>query len=261
MKPTFSLVVNHTPWRPERVKNMRAMLLALLPLSRGEPFWVNDADHRGKDWQGGAKLTWHLDQWRWAAAQDTTHHLFMTDDLAIAPHFWRILEAMVTAVPSRHIGLLSNHPRAVETARAGNPWYRTASWLVGPCYCVPHELFVSFLDWYESQPRDSLVGKTSWNDDNSQNEWIVRNGPGETYHPLPTIIENDSDGLLSSTVGHGDRYSKERLSWRREQWPEDADPAGNFKWMGKPHAADLEAMTKPEFWARDRAPMLPVGEG
>ena len=64
-------------------------------------------------------------------------------------------------------------------------------------------------------PREHVIGPKSWNDDTAINGWVTHYGPGETWHPLPTIIEHDSDGALPSTVGHGDEFSRERISWRR----------------------------------------------
>jgi hypothetical protein len=248
MKSTFSLVVNHTPWRPERVKAKEAMLLELLPLSRGVPFLLHDDDYRGLPWQDVGKVAWHLTQWRWAAAQSTTHHIFCTDDLHLAPRWWDVLEALVEAAPNNPIGLLSNHPRGPELAADGWRWYATNSWLVGPCYCLPHDLLVGFVAWYESLPKGPHTerGTQAWyNDDNSLNEFISYQGPARTLHPLPTIVEHRLD--LESTVGHGDRHSRERLSWRARRSVRDLE-GGGFEWVAEPHESEVDAMTRVDFW-------------
>lgn len=215
MAPTFSLVVNHTPWREERCSALRDMLLELLPLSRGVPFLLHDDDYRGRDWQQDGKVAWALKQWRWSASQRSTHHVFLTDDLHLAPRWWSCLDALVTACPDRPIGLLSNHPRGPELSAEGFRWYATNSWLVGPAYVLPHEQLVAFLEYFEKLPDGDWRepgNKAYRNDDSSINEWVTFHGPARTLHPLPTIIEHRED--LESTVGHGDEYSRERLSWR-----------------------------------------------
>src|SRR5271155_5417511 len=142
---TFSLVINHTNWRAERVAALEVMKLALF-VPQGGPCkqWMcNEADFRGRDWQE-AKVEWALSQWRWAAKERTTHHVFMTDDLHISPHFWDILMAMVEGSKARAIGLLSNHPRGPRLFGDGEHGYRTNSWIVGPAYVLEHKLLLDF---------------------------------------------------------------------------------------------------------------------
>jgi len=255
--PIFSLVVNHTPWRPERVAALRAMRASgLLDVRR---FLINDRDWRGTDWQD-SKVQWALDQWEYSLGwKDATHHVFVTDDLNLAPGFWGLLEEMVLARPEAILGLLSNHPRAPELAAAGVHWYRTNSWIVGPAYVVPRLHLMKFVPWFRSLPDGRAPGAKGYaNDDSTLNEWVSRFGPGEAWHPVPTIIEHRGD--LESTVGHGDEYSRERVSWRSVQTA--AVKGDRITWTTE--AVDrLEEMNRPDFWAvrdvdRD-APMLRVG--
>lgn len=222
MKPAISLCMNHTPWRPERVEALRRMLLELVPLSRGVPFFLHDTDYRDEgrrdaEVPGNPKPRWvdfSLAQWRWSASQSVSHHLFMTDDLKLAPHFWELLEGMIAAAPRSILGLLSNHPSAPHLYVQGLSWYRTNAWVVGPCYVVPHEHMVRFLPWAESY-RGAAAGM-GWSDDSTLNEWITFHGPGEAWHPIPTIISHDR-GLLSTWAhtGHGDDFSHERINWQQ----------------------------------------------
>lgn len=248
---SFSLVINHTPWIPERCDALERMYVGLAKHSMPYPFLLNDTDYRGTDWQV-SKVKWALDQWRWSAQQPATHHVFMTDDLNIVSNFWRVLDAMVTAQPLSPIGLLSNHPKGPETYRAGAHAYCTASWLVGPAYVLPHEFLVKFLAWFESL---SFEEQKYANDDSSINQFVSKQGM-VSLHPLPTIIEHRHD--LVSTVGHGDNFSRERLSWRAERWTEGTGDGG-FAWHEKPIYMDLIAMTDPEYWRGDW-PLLKVGE-
>lgn len=265
----ISLVVNHTPWIPERVsalEHMRFQLtLGLDGLALGDwdddterypvigPWMLNDTDYRGTEWQQ-SKVKWALDQWHRALDTKASHHLFMTDDLYIAPQFWNVLNAMLLAQPDKAIGLLSNHPQGPELVAKGIHWYRCNSWIVGPAYVLPRALLERFVAWFEKLPDGphTVEGTKAYrNDDSSLNEWITRHGPGESWHPLPTIVEHRRD--LASVVGHGDQFSHERVSWREMR----AYVAGNG-WTDWTCAFDLDAMTNPEWWKTD-APMLGVG--
>lgn len=263
MTPTFSLVINHTPWIPERVEAFEAMDRALLfdgkePVP-GKPNYVmhNCADYRGTDWQV-SKVKWALDQWRWSAEKPTSHHVFMTDDLHVAPSFWTILRSMVMAAPSRPIGLLSNHPEGPTHFANGHHWYATNSWLVGPAYVLPHDFLVSFLEWFFSLPDGVKPGCKGYaNDDSSLNQFITMSGLC-TMHPLPTIIEHRHD--LASTVGHGDEFSRERLSWRFRRHVIHKSPL-EFEWVNYALDEDPTPLMRHFAWWRNPwdAPMLKVG--
>ena len=270
MSATFSLVVNHTPWREERCRAKTEMLVELLPLSRGVPFLLHDTDYRGLDWQQEGKVRWALRQWEWALSTRATHHVFLTDDLRLASRWWACLEAMVEACPDRPIGLLSNHPEAMGLYMRGFSWYATNSWLVGPAYVMPHELLERFVGWFLSLPDGDwrTPGTRAYrNDDSSINEWVTHHGGGRTLHPLPTIIEHRAD--LESTVGHGDRYSRERLSWRAHRGVRDVDE-GRFEWIEQPftvnemnNSDERDPLWSVDTWKRnggpEAAPLLNVG--
>jgi hypothetical protein len=245
-------VINHTPWVPERVACLGAMMDELERSAKG-PIWCNSKDWRGTDWQQ-SKVQWALDQWRWAAAQDATHHVFMTDDLHLAPEFGHVLEAMIQGCPDHPIGLLSNHPRASQTYTLRHSWYRTNSWIVGPAYVLPHEFLIRFLAWFEALPEGphTTPGTRAYrNDDSSINEYVTQSGSWSA-HPLPTIIEHRGD--IGSTVGHGDRYSRERISWRARRWFQAGE------WHESAAFFDLDALATVEYWAGvERAPLLEVG--
>lgn len=242
---SFSTCINHTPFRPERVRSLKSMKAALTWSLRA-PTFINDKDYRGTEWQV-SKVEWFLTQLRWAADQKTSHAFFMTDDLHIAPRFWEIATRMVEHVPDRPIGFLSNAPRGPELVAKGAHWYRSNSWAVGPCMLFPTPMVREFLRYYEAL---SFEQQAYANDDSSWNSWITEHGPGETYHPLPTIIEHRAD--LASTVGHGDQYSRERVSWREMRVFKDG-------WQSWGCAFDVDALCSAEWWQTE-APMLAVGE-
>lgn len=187
----------------------------------------NDAKPEGMSW-AEFKTVLALHQWEWSLSTMATHHLFLTDDLHLHPEFWEVLHAMVAGRPDAIIGLLSNHPQAAALDEEGYVWYRCNSWVVGPAYLVPRAHLESFVAWYKALPdTEETHGRRWFNDDSALNHWITFNGPGESWHPLPTPIEHRDD--LPSTVGHGDRYSRERASWRYRRRVVDL-PDGGFAW-------------------------------
>ena len=259
----FSLVANHAPWREERVVSLREMMMKLTPYAHGIPYFCNDKKHDRDSWRRGeAKVEWELAQWRWSLEQPVSHHVFMSDDLHVAPDFWEILDAMVRAAPAACMGMLSNHPRAVTLASEGWRWYRTNAWLVGPCIVLAREHLESFLAWFERLPPEE---QRALNDDSTINRWISEAGPKEALHPLPTIIEHRHD--IETTAAAGDQYSRERVSWRAWRTVKQGfDAAGrpdHWDWSTAPKPYDLEAMKSVEYWQErggpTAAPMLPVG--
>ncbi len=252
---TISVAILHAPWIPARVAAIAEMLEAL-PGIDCKAF--DDARPKGMSW-GQFKTVLAAKQWQWSLDTGCTHHLFLTDDLHLAPGFWEILQAMIAAKPDAIIGLLSNHPRGPELAAQGYRWYRCNSWVVGPAYLVPHEHLKAFLAWYEALPDHEMSGGRRWfNDDSALNEWITREGPAESWHPLPTCIEHRAD--IGSTVNHGDSYSRERVSWRETRHVQHHEDG--FSWFSEPRGTDtgtwLQLMRDADFW-RDSGPMLKVG--
>lgn len=204
------------------------------------------------------------DQWGWALQQGAqyTHHLFLTDDLHCHPLFWDVLSAMVEGCGAQAIGLLSNHSRGPALYAEGVHAYRCNSWLVGPAYCLSTDFLSRALIAYRALPEIGEKSRQWFNDDSWLNEFNTFQGPGESWHPLPTIIEHRFD--VESTVGHGDRYSRERVSWREER--KVVDDGEEWAWASKPLYAEdhekerlEELMCRMSFWIGE-APMLAVGE-
>ena len=204
-------------------------------------------------------------QWAWSLAQGAqyTHHVFLTDDLHVHPLFFPILDAMIEGSGARAIGLLSNHPKGPALYREGRHAYRCNSWLVGPAYVLETSFLIAALSAYRALPDDEGDKHRRWfNDDSFLNFHNTFAGPGESWHPLPTIIEHRFD--VESTVGHGDRYSRERVSWKEERKVVDDGESG-FQWASIPlyqfpHETERleDLMLRPTFWSGE-ALMLPVG--
>jgi hypothetical protein len=199
MKVSVSLCLNHAPFAHDRVPGMNRMI-EHLELRDGEgprgPFWVHDIDYRkggtvGKE----SRVDFTLNQWRWAVKQPTTHHAFATDDLELVPRFWEVLDAILEVAPNDVIGLLSNHPDGPGLSDR-HRFYATNSWVVGPMYVVPHSMLEQLLAWPDTYKWDARFH--GWSDDATLNAWVTFGGPGRTLHPLPTPIEHDPEGLMST---------------------------------------------------------------
>jgi hypothetical protein len=260
--PTFSVGVLHTSWHAERIAALDMMLKDLQDSkTRASRVLLSIFDERRPPDVSWAEFKTRIAARQWATALDTgaSHHIFLTDDLRICPWFWPALHAMVSARPKTPIGLLSNHPRGPSLFAGGVHGYRTNSWIVGPAYVVPHEKLSRFLGWYLALPdTEDPKGRRWFNDDSALNEWITYFGGGETWHPLPTIIEHRAD--IDSTVGHGDRFSRERLSWRELRGIREKRETGDWEWETiRGEFASPAEMGDRRFWAGD-APMLPVGD-
>lgn len=239
--PTFSLVVNHAPWAKERMAT--ALLLLAEGIGHVQTFRLHDEDYRGGGPNAKDKpVLFSINQWNWSAQQTVTHHVFMTDDLELAPGFWPILSAMVSTAPEDVIGLLSNHPKSVDLLREGYRWYRTNSWVVGPCYVVPHAAMTDLADWAERRWPDQTWDKLGWSDDSELNHWVSTRGRKQALHPLPTPIEHKRELSTWGHTGHGDDYSHERVSWRTQDGSAGVffmDTTGYWITRGGPQASPM----------------------
>jgi hypothetical protein len=121
---------------------------------------------------------------------------------------------------------------------------------------LSHRALVEFLSYYESLPDGphTVRGTKAYaNDDSSINEWVTHHAGLSTLHPVPTIVEHRSD--VDSTVGHGDQYSRERISWRTIRGASEKD--GKVEWIETALRLMPDAMFATGYWdGADSAPML-----
>jgi hypothetical protein len=252
----FSLSVAHTPWIPARVDNLREMLMSLTPLSKGIPYFEHSTDYRGQPWKD-IKHLWALKAWRWHLEQDVTHCVLLSDDLAVVPQFFTVLESMVHSAPYHPIGLMSNHPAAPQLFDDGHRWYKTNSWLVGPGIVMPRDLLRKAVAWYEDWYQKLPTGKDEYgyrdfmHDDSSLNEFVTRHGL-YSLHPIPAPIEHRITLGRSHDAAPFPRYAAESISWRRV-WHRNPDTYSEL-----PRSVG-EAMVEPAYWfGADEAPMMAV---
>lgn len=253
---TFSLSIDHTPWIPARRENLARMLIDLLPLSHRVPYFNHDTRYEGK-W-ADVKHEWALAKWRWHVKQDVTHCIMLSDDLAVAPHFWDIVGAMVDAASNVPIGLMSNHPRGPKLYEAGTHWYRCNAWLVGPGIIMPKWCLERVLEWYPSwygalpKGRDAEGYQEWYHDDSSLNHWITHVLHGCSLHPLPAPIEHQLSLGRSHDMAPFPKYAAEAISYKRV-WH---DNPRTFSELPREVA---EGMRSPEWWAgANDAQMLEV---
>ena len=253
---TFSLSIDHTPWIHARRENLARMLIDLLPLSNRVPYFNHDTRYEGK-W-ADVKHEWALAKWRWHVKQDVTHCIMLSDDLAVAPHFWDIVGAMVDAASNVPIGLMSNHPRGPKLYEAGTHWYRCNAWLVGPGIIMPKWCLERVLEWYPSwygalpKGRDAEGYQEWYHDDSSLNHWITHVLHGCSLHPLPAPIEHQLSLGRSHDMAPFPKYAAEAISYKRV-WH---DNPRTFSELPREVA---EGMRSPEWWAgANDAQMLEV---
>jgi hypothetical protein len=250
----FSLSIAHTPWIESRRTNLARMLLDLLPLSKDIPYLEHNTDYRGNPWKD-VKHRWALRAWRWHLEQDVTHCVLLSDDLAIMPGFFTVLENLVHAAPYHPIGLMSNHPEGPAMFDEGHHWYKTNSWLVGPGMVVPKPLLHMFVRWYEEwypklpKGKDAEGYQEFYHDDSSWNEWVTKYWGGYSLHPLPAPIEHTLGLGRSHDPSPFPAYAAESISWRRA-WHKNPE---TFSELPK-HVG--EQMRSPGWWfGADESPM------
>jgi hypothetical protein len=240
---TFSLSIAHTPWIPARVESLKMMNGSLVGSPPGTRMWLHTRDFRGRRWYD-IKHEWALDCWRWHLRAGADHCIMMSDDLYIMPGFWPCAEAMVRQVSMSPIGMMTNHPRATTLLSQGVHWYRSRSWLVGPCILMPRTLLQHFVNWYEewypNLPDGEAYGqKGFFHDDSSINEFVHRAG-GYSWHPIPAPIEHRLD--IGRT--HDDQAfpaeAAESVSWRRNS------------------LGEVSEYMQQDYWWRTDAPFLNV---
>lgn len=246
-----ALVINHAPWRPERVAALEAMIAAMGGQWSLGPIVYND--QRFGSWQPAGKTEWMRSQWELGLESGADHILFLTDDLNLAPGFPDIVRAIVNAVPDKAIGLVGNHP-AIGRRPAG-AWYRCRAWLVGPALLIPRAILEPFYDWWAAKPAGGAPGcKGYHNDDSWLNEYLSAHGL-DSWHPIISPVEHRID--LASTVGHGDSTSYQRLSWRRRFSPLYLHGLyQGWVWQETGEGWRTELMRRPEYWAPTPEPPL-----
>lgn len=194
---SFACAVSHTPWHSERVKAMGGIRAAIKTVHM--PY--TEVTLRAPNWE------WSRIMWEWGASQLATHLVFLQDDIEVAPDFWAIVRAMVTAHPTRVFSLISNHPLAKRALDSGRHFYQCGE-LLGTGYVMPTVLLGAFLEHRrtltEAERRDCEDWQTT--------RWLARTGR-RALHPIPAPIQT-LPGIETTNPAISYPYRKAAIDWR-----------------------------------------------
>jgi len=199
---------------------------------------------------------WSAAEWSWALESGATHHLFLEDDVELAPGFLDALRAMIAANPAAIIGLEAAHPDTPKLYAAGHTCYTTKDGLIGVGYCLPHAALTEFLAWRSDLPPGAVEEITQ---DTLIDVWALIT-KRFIWHPVPTIIDHDTS--LASTFGN-DAHANRRplVTWRSRKYDTSSLPLeAPERWrqipqpMGRYYAATpyLAAKWSPASYPSDR---------
>ena len=197
----FSVSLSHTPWIPERIPHAKALQA---DIKRPVVLCTEKAPNH----------VWSAHMWEDAAETKQPYHLFIQDDVLIAPDFEQCLEAMLTGMPPKLLGLETAHPAARTLMRRGEAWCSTTDGLIGVAYVIEHNTLVDFLEWRQHALAPKAVEKIT--EDTLINLYGVSKGI-HILHPVPTIIDHDVE--VKSTYGNDHhKYRRPSVTWQDMQW-------------------------------------------
>lgn len=135
---------------------------------------------------------WGRAMWEWGAKSRTDFFLTLTDDVALHPQFWEVLEAMLPALPERAILAPSGQDARISPDCA--PWATTHDFpIVGWAYGVRAEGVRSL---HAFDMAGSVSGHQT--EDGLVNDWAWREHR-PAWHPVPTPVQHRD---LPSTYGN-----------------------------------------------------------
>jgi hypothetical protein len=220
----LSVAVTHTPWIPERARNMKAIRAGLKlglqdryqEITQKAPLWVWSS----QAWTWAADMTSRQDDWA----------IFLQDDIALAPDYLATLRAMLAFAPGPIVGLETVHPAARTLAREGHRWCATSDGLVGRAYAIRQHELAHFLSWRDEDLRPGAVEAIT--EDTLIGVYALATGQA-IYHPIPAPQLH----LLAVPSAQGnerDAFRTASVTWL------DWDVCG---WSH-------EALVDPAFWQR-----------
>jgi hypothetical protein len=184
----IALAIPHCPWIPERRENLARLMDVLDP----EPDRSRIFDEKAHNSVWSGKL------WQWCLDTGEDYALQVQDDVELPPFFWRMLLAIIEAVPNELIGLHLHHPSARIAAARGDTFVTTMS-CVGMGYVFPRPLLVDFMRWRAGLGADRVYNTS---EDVLIDAWCIFRRR-RVWHPVPTCMRA---GRLASTGGGGGRY-------------------------------------------------------
>lgn len=214
---TVALAIPHAPWVQGRIASLERLKRGLgVPAGLAAQLLECKIFDERAHWS-----VWSEALWTWGAKRGADHLLQLQDDVIPAPDFWPALFAMLEAVPDQIISLHGGHPAFRSLARDGHRW-ATSQWMAGVGYVLPSPALRAFLDWRNGQNEGFLY---QTHEDDLIGAWCAATDR-RVWHPLPTIIDHDTD--LASTYGAlgNDQHMHRRptVTWQGYAAHELCDP-------------------------------------
>lgn len=207
----YALAIPHTPWIRHRVDSLDRLLVSLSRSTKSSSDEVRFFTDREPNHVWSQKL------WQWGHDTGADYLVQLQDDALVAPCFWGALDAMLTVVPDKVIGLHAVHPAAREAERAGFRWHR-ANWLYGVGYVIPKAILGELVAVRATASHAELI---------NEDEFIGRfcaYTKRDVWCPIPTIIDHDI--THESTYGNDDHtHRRPAVTWRGYSEGELTDPA------------------------------------
>lgn len=247
----ISLSISHTPWIPERVESF-GRLMSQLGLSK----MLQEATQGASGFlgpqvreAGWTSLTLVMDRapnWQWSERMWSTPlalnagqqeigadwHLFLQDDVQVAPRFREWLDAMLAGLDRPAVICLESvHPAAQLLSETGARWYTTRDGMVGVGYLLPTAELEDFLRWRSTELAPGAVERI--NEDTLLGLWCLVTGR-KIWSPLPTPIDHDVS--LKSVYGNDNHRNRRPLV----RW-DTISPVNGAPWLE-------EDVLDPEFW-------------
>lgn len=227
----IALGLPHCPWDPHRTKSF-ARLRGQLGITANSDTCEHAHDVAVfADVGPQPNWVWSGKLWDWAAGLPSegpaapTHLLQVQDDVVVAPAFWGILNAMLTAVPDQIISLFTIYPHAQQLSQMGARWMTTTDWMTGPAYVMPMADLRAFHVWRAALRPGAIQAV---NEDTLLGLFCAATGR-RVWNPLPAPVDHDAS--LPSNYGN-DHAGNNRASYTWRQWS----------------PSDLHSMERPEFW-------------
>lgn len=245
MTPSFVVGITHAPHATEREANLHK----LRSYCWGRwPVYVEDKPGKPHEW---SERVWRgalsLADWSTEHAPDdgtsvqTTHALFLNDDVSLCSDFAEVLTAAIAAKPDEVVNLYQEHEYAAVAAREGLRWVTSPDGLVGTAYVMPIATLRHFIEWRKVALRDGAVERLSEDQLINLHAMCCQR---HIWHTVPALV----DHLPFETLFPGNRKHRPMVTpWSEmpRDWDTDSKHSGRI-FKGNHWA--LLTQIKPEAW-------------
>lgn len=181
-------------WNPERAESLSKLKAALgIELHHSLYREFRDKCHH---------TVWATDMWRFFEDSGADWGLSLQDDVIPAPNFWKVLHAIMGAVPDdvEVICLESAHPQTPLLHVADEPWFSVSEGLIGVAYLARPKTYAAFRQWRETKlkPGAWFPGPQCITEDTLFGHFCLNTGRA-IYCPTRTIVDHNVN--IPSTNG------------------------------------------------------------